>query len=300
MTFLCEGVRFLAGPEPPDADIRTLALWRIQDSDGIVFSGGEVIGRNAMGGTSDAAYDASREAQHAWDVLGVDEFRLLGAKASNVWGDCVYIGPSAGVWTTNFEITDCEFSKTGRQGIAVVAGSDGLVARNRLFEMRRAAFNLEPTLATWGAKRIRYEGNRTGRVRLLWMSSYGRGYNVGDIEVVGNIMEAASGTPVILCGPSDYRPGQGRRGPFKVYDNDFIIGGSPAPGFRFIAVDGLEMSNNRCLFPSSRSMTAVELDDCQGASITNNLFTKASRLISDGGIALGHPASTWTETGNTV
>ncbi len=253
----------------------------------LVVGGGDLVFRNLAvqgnhphGGVSVEAYSAQREFQHAFSFQGVQGVRMERVKASDVWGDFVYIGPdlrsNRTVWSRNVTIEGSTFERNGRQGIAIVAAEDVLISNNRLSQVRRATFNMEPTTAEWGARRVRIMNNVTGRGRLLWFSSGGAGSNVSDITIAGNVMQDETGTPVVFM----VAPRGARRGPILIENNTFIVGGSPAPGFRFGRVSGITLRNNRATFPAARQMIAVGLEEAQQVTIQGNSFCGAARVVS--------------------
>jgi len=246
----------------------------------LVFRNLTIRGANPRAGTAEEAYRADREFQHAFALQGVSDVRLERVAAYDVYGDFVYVGPDIGRgrtfrWSQRVTISDATFARNGRQGIAVVAGEDVLITRVSIRDVRRAVFNMEPTGDRWGARRVRITGNTTGRSRLLWFSSYGRGYDVDDITITGNTMQEPSGVPVIFV----VAPPGGRRGRFVIEDNTFIVTGSPAPGFRFTRVGHVTMRGNRATFAEGRRMTAVRLIDVPEAVIQNNRFCGAAQAV---------------------
>jgi len=246
----------------------------------LVFRNLTVVGNHPHGGTSVEAYSAAREFQHAFALAGVQGARLERIRASDVWGDFVYIGPDLRggrtVWSRNVAVENSTFERNGRQGIAIVAGEDILISNNRLDQVRRATFNMEPTTEEWGARRVRIVNNVTGRGRLLWFSSVGAGSNVSDIVIAGNTMQESTGTPVVHM----VAPHGARRGPVLIENNTFSVGGSPAPGFRFGRVSGITIRNNRATFAAKRLMTAVGLEDAHQVTIQGNRFCGAARVVS--------------------
>ncbi len=273
LVFEGNGATFKAVSEP---DPRRRHILIVGGSD-LVFRNLTVQGAHPHAGTGLEAYQAAREFQHAFALQGVQGVLLDRVRAFDVYGDFVYIGPGrAEEWSRRVTVRDSTFERNGRQGIAVVAGEDVLISGNRIGQVRRATFDIEPTTATWGARRVRIVNNVTGTGRLLWLASGGRGSNVSDITVAGNTMQAETGTPVIYV----VAPSGARRGPFLIEQNTFMVGGSPEPGFRFARVTGVTIRNNRASFPASRQMTAVALEDAQQVLIQGNTFCGAARILA--------------------
>ncbi|MDR7544704.1 MAG: right-handed parallel beta-helix repeat-containing protein [Armatimonadota bacterium] len=287
-------VTFRAGPEPADLTAhqrRTLSVFRLQGGGGYTFRGIRIIGRHPAGGTAEAAYDATREAQHGFWLAGVQGITIEGTIISDVYGDFVYVGPdlrSGVVWSRNVTIRGGEMTRNGRQGIAMVAVDGMTVEGVRLYNLRRAVFNMEPTTSSWGARNVRIIGNRTGAARLLWFSSAGQGWNVSDVVISRNVMETATGVPFVYM----VAPRGGYRGPLVVEHNTMISGGSPAPGMRFDRVRVI-VRNNLVTFPPRRLMTAVGLTDAE-ATVQGDRFCGAARAVG------ADPLSRVTESDNVL
>ncbi len=260
----------------------------------LIFRDVAVVGNHPHGGTAAEAYQAERAFQHAFALQGVQGARLERVRASDVWGDFVYIGPDLRgggiVWSRNVTVEGSTFERNGRQGIAIVAGEDILISGNRIDQVRRATFNMEPTGADWGARRIRIVNNITGRGRLLWFSSGGQGSNVSEVSITGNVMQDATGTPVVYI----VAPRGHHRGPVLIEGNTFIVGGSAAPGFRFDRVSAVTIRSNRATFPANRLMTAVAVEDTQQVVIQDNHFCGAARVLA------AEHSSGVSETSNTT
>jgi len=238
-----------------------------------------VRGANPNAGTAEEAYRADREFQHAFALQGVQGALLDQVQAYDVYGDFVYIGPDyrgTFTWSRQVTVQKSRFERNGRQGIAIVAAEDVVIADNFIGGVRRATFNMEPTGTGWGARRVRIVRNTTGRGRLLWLSSSGRGYNVNEIYIAENTMTAATGTPVVFL----VAPEGGMRGPITIENNTLIVGGSPAPAFRFTRVTGILIRNNRVTLPARREMTVVALTGSARTQVLDNAFCGGARVLA--------------------
>jgi hypothetical protein len=246
-----------------------------------------VMGANSKAGTGDEAFRSDREFQHAFALQGVQAALLENVRASDVYGDFVYVGPDVGrghkfQWSRKVIVQNSRFQRNGRQGIAVVAGEDVLISGNSLGQVRRATFDIEPTATHWGARNIQILNNTTTAGRLIWLASGGRSHDVGDIKIAGNVMKAATGTPIIkVVAPDDgsQPPLGARRGPFIIENNVFIVGGSPAAGIDCVRCVGLTIRNNQLTFPAERSMTAVSIKSTNTTRITGNTFKGAATIL---------------------
>ncbi len=248
-------------------DIRNRAHWRVNnDSSNIVIRNVAVRGPNDAGGLSDEAWDASREAQHAFDIDGASNVTLEGVRASYVFGDGAYIR------SDHVVLRQSRIHNIGRQGVAVANCEDVLIEENDIRDVRRGIFNVEQYGAGWASDNVRILNNTTGRSRLLWMPISGSGV-AGSVLVAGNVMAARTGIPVI----TNIARESGRRGPFVAVDNHFVVGGSPQAAFRLQGIDGLLFAGNSATFPARREMTAVRADDSKGGIITSNVFEDAAK-----------------------
>lgn len=240
-----------------------------------------VRGSNPYAGLSEEAYRADREFQHAFALEGVQGALLDNVQAYDVYGDFVYIGSDnrpegGGRWSSDIIVQNSHFERNGRQGIAICAAEDVVIRWNYLGQVRRATFDLEPSLAAWGARRVLILGNMTGPGKLLWFANAGLGSNVSDIRIVGNVMLGSTGTPVVYV----KTPLGDQRGPFVIEDNDFIVGGSPMAGLDFRRTTGVTIRDNRALFPEIQLMTAVAIQESNSVHVYSNSFMGAAVVLS--------------------
>jgi hypothetical protein len=181
----------------------------------------EVHGAHPDAGQS-GIYDSNREAQHGFDLIGVEGCTLENVTVHDVYGDCVYMSKIRSVVVRDSQLTRC-----GRQGIAVGTGEDVLIENNEIGDSRRGVIDIEPYGKGWRASNIRIIGNRLGESRLLLLPMGGSG-TVGTVFVADNINTQHNGTPAVMntCKPD------ARRGPFMMINNRLSISGSPTQGLR--------------------------------------------------------------------
>lgn len=244
-------------------EIRNRAHWRLdKGSSHIVLRDIHVHGPNPDGGTGTAGWDAAREAQHAFDIDASSHVTLDNVSGAYVFGDGAYLR------SNHVVVRNSKFHHVGRQGIAIAKANDVLVENNDIRQVRRGAINIEQYGKDWASDNIRILNNTTGASRLLWMPISGSGV-AGSILVAGNVMEAATGIPVIY----NKARASGRRGPFVVVDNHFMIGGSKLPAFDLTGIDGMLFAGNSGIASQpKRTMTAVSAHDTKGAIITANVW----------------------------
>ncbi len=139
-------------------------IWRVIDSTRIGLHGMTLDGGYARGGTFDAA------------VQGAAGIALLGSSAdignvtiTNVGGDCVYFGQGETSARTRSSgtVADSSCSRTGRNGIAIVAGNNILVRHVRLTAIGYDVFDVEPNPGLdYGSNGVTFEGNTVGTFAL--------------------------------------------------------------------------------------------------------------------------------------
>jgi hypothetical protein len=246
---------------------RCRAHIRISGGRNILVRDVEVHGAHPNAGQS-GIYDSNREAQHGFDLIGVEGCTLENVTVHDVYGDCVYMSKVRSVIVRDSKLTRC-----GRQGIAVGTGEDVLIENNEIGDSRRGVIDIEPYGKEWRASNIRIIGNRLGGSRLLLLPMGGSG-RVGTVFVADNINTQHNGTPAVS---NTGHPGQ-HRGPFIMINNRLSIGGSPTQGLRVKYNDGVFIAGNKLLFPERRKMTALDLEGSHGAVVGNG-FVDAAELI---------------------
>ncbi len=135
-------------------------IWRVSDSAGIGLHDMKLNGDYAKGGTFDPA------------VQGAAGIALLGSSAdigdvtiSNVGGDCVYFGQgrTSARARSSGTVHDSSCSRTGRNGIAIVAGNNILVRHVRLNAIGYDVFDVEPNPGgNYGSNGAAFDGNTIG------------------------------------------------------------------------------------------------------------------------------------------
>jgi Right handed beta helix region len=247
---------------------RTRSQWSFEGGSNIVVRNVIVKGANPHAGTGDAAYVASLEAQHAFNIWSTNNIELDHVTATDVYGDFVYIGPQAGGLAKNIYIHDSTFDRNGRQGISVT-GADGVrIIRNTITDTRRATFDLEPNGPDWGALNVDIEDNTIGPGRLNVLSSAGIG-PVSNIIFSGNTIERPFN---MLVGDT----AGGRRGPFTIRDNvaTETWGSSAGSGaLDFSNIDGLAVTGNTIPLQAGRGDYGVRANTSCNVVVTGNTVT---------------------------
>lgn len=252
--------------------VRTRSQWRVEDCEDMVLKNLRVIGACENGGRN-GDYDYNREAQHAFDLLGVKGVLLENIHASDVFGDGVYISKDS----RNVTVRKSRIERTGRQGMAVGKAFGILIEDNDILDSRRGLLDIEPYGSDWACGDVRVIGNRFGDSRLLALPMGGGG-EIGAVLVANNTFTGPNGTPLLMHRTKEEGV---KRGPFFFVGNTANIGGSPAPGLRFGGVDGILIAGNRLAFHPERKM-AVLSTKTGPTGVFGNSFPGADRIFDDG------------------
>src|SRR5574343_1805274 len=113
--------------------------------------------------TGSALYDPAGEAQHGVGVYGGSRIEVAGCTIRRTWGDALYVSNGAAAdWAAGVWMHDCGATDIGRMGVAIVAGRDVTVERNRLDRIGCGVFDIEPDLDAQGADGIAFVDNAVG------------------------------------------------------------------------------------------------------------------------------------------
>jgi hypothetical protein len=287
LTFEGNGAEFFATTE----GYRERSHWWLRNSDGITIRDVIVRGANPNAGTDAAAYFADREGQHGFDLGGARNVLLERVTVTDVYGDFVYIGLDKSGWSKRVTVRDSTFERNGRQGFAITAGEDVLIERNRISEVRRATFDIEPNAPHWGARRITISDNDIGPGRLNFMSGHGSAAPVEDIVVRNNRL---TGRPMNI---SLEAPESKRRSNISIIGNvsDRSFG-SPVAAIRITGFDGVTIQDNVIPLAAGRNMTGVHLMSSCQIVVSGNQFTNASQEVKTDGYVCANKSAPATTT----
>jgi hypothetical protein len=251
--------------------VRTRSQWRIDDSQDVVLRNMRVIGAHKHGGR-EGEYDANREAQHAFDVLGVKGVLIEAVQVSDVFGDGIYISGGS----RDVTVRRSRIQRTGRQGMAIGSAHGILIEENDVRDSRRGLLDIEPYGKQWSCGDVRVIGNHFGDSRLLALPMGGSGA-IGAVLVANNTFEGPNGSPLVL---NRTKSAGVKRGPFFFVGNSGQVGGSPAPGLRFGEVSGVLIAGNRLAFSAQRNMSVLSTETGP-TGVFGNRFPGAARLADD-------------------
>ena len=237
-----------------------------------------IRGANFDGGKRNG-YHPDLEAQHAFSVSGASDVVLDDVQAYDLYGDFVYIGSGTrGETSRNVTVSNSEFSRSGRQGISITNAVDVTIKGNKIGEVPRSLFDIEPNVPTQQARSIHIIGNTTGAAGNFWLANKGAPASIGDIEISGNRMTAATGGLFFV-----YSESGPYRGPYVFENNDLIandkVTDEGSKGAFFLThAENITIRNNRVSFEGG-DMPAVQLRDSHHVQLTGNKFTGAGETI---------------------
>lgn len=263
---------------------RTRMQLVLEGGRGITVHNLVIRGANFSAGAHRGAYHPDLEAQHAFSVSGATDVVLDDVQAYDLYGDFVYIGSGPkGQTSHNVTVSNSKFSRSGRQGISITNAVNVTIKGNNISEVARSLFDIEPNDLKQQARSIHIIGNTTGAAVNFWLADKGAPASIGDIEISGNRMTAATGGLIFVFAPSGPY-----RGPFMFENNDLIandkvIDEGSKGAFFFTHAENITIRNNTVSFEGG-DMPAVELRDSHHVQVTGNRFTGAGQtmLATDG------------------
>lgn len=227
-----------------------------------------VKGSNPYAGMDDRAWSSHMEAQHAFELLGVQGAELTGLNASDVWGDFVYIGRHSEGKTPSRNVTvhDSTFTRNGRQGISVTSAENVEIYRNSISEVRRTTFDLEPNTADRTVRNVSIHDNTIGRGRLNFVSAGGQGA-VHGLSVVSNILKGRSMNASLTAGPA-------RRSGVTFVGNrsDATYGNAGGGLISITGTDDIVVKNNTQRLDAGRGMAFVITRDGCRVDVSGNTW----------------------------
>lgn len=239
-----------------------------QGGSAIVVRGLVVRGANPSAGTGNGAYVPAFEAQHGFEFAGVEGGELDGVTATDVYGDFVYLGPYLSKPSKGIRIRNSNFSRNGRQGVALTHAEDVVFENNRMGDVRRAHFDIEPNFVADAVRRVTIRNNTFGAGRLAFLASGGAPGTVEDISIEHNVLNGKPLTVTVAA------PAGSRRKRFRIVGNTSDMGHGSAMGYLmlFSGVDGLEVSGNTNPLQANRNMFGVKTISSCGVVVRNNVW----------------------------
>jgi hypothetical protein len=200
---------------------------------------------------------------------------------SQVWGDFVAFERAIahGPRCLRCTVTRLTATGTGRQGVSWVAADHCTVQDSTLNEIRRTAFDFEPSTAVLGDG-ITYaiaQRNTINRHKLNFVSSGGAiGSEVNHVLIdSNNIIGATTGSAIghVDVGTSD--GGTSRRSDWTFTNNTGTVRyGNSGTGLGqvciFKQIDGVTVGGNTELLSKSQVMYFVDFQDCTSVTLTPN------------------------------
>lgn len=216
----------------PDSCGRECSLFYLQGGNrGIIIRGFVLAGNSVTPGT----YDPAREHASGITVVGGGQVELAEITVEAVGGDALTITGSAPEWPNDIWFHDSHVISAGRNGVAVIAGSDVVVERVAFDASGYTVFDIEPNTDRQGASNIRFLDNTAGTWTNSFVSAEGApGSEVNGVVVSGNTVTGGSLLTAIELP---------RRQNVTFINNTSQVPGD-GPVLRFAHVDGLTVTGN--------------------------------------------------------
>jgi hypothetical protein len=257
---------------------------------GHVFRNLNIVGPHAnAGGLRD--YIPQLEAQHGFDILGVDGLEMDHVSIRNVYGDFVHLGNfGTGVidtatglqtraWSKNIYIHDSHFQGAGRQGIAFTATEDVRIERNYIGNVSRSMLDIEPDGDRAGIRRLMVRDNTFGPAINHFLAGHGSKGASEDVTVENNRLQNAR---MIISTENEGN----RRKNWRIVGNvSDRITGTPVPLMRFYLIDGLVVRGNVQTLNPNQPTIGVYVSDSCGVDVGGNSFPGATAEYDVGATA---------------
>jgi hypothetical protein len=256
--------------------------WWILHSRGITLKNMIVRGANPHAGARSDAFVPKMQWQHAYYIKGSENVLLENVQGYDVYGDFVTIAPMMvkGVPLTSRNVTvrNSHFERNGRMGIAVGGGENIVIRSNYIGEVRHALLDLEPEWPDLSISNVRFIGNTTGKVWLVWFANGGVcNAGVSDITIAYNAMKAGTHGeyPAVWVRTP---PGCARRGPFLIRGNSLLAHPGSYAAVELQKVHDAVVENNRIsLLHDRRTRVLANLTEATNVFILDNTVTADPR-----------------------
>lgn len=244
-----------------------------------------------------------KEWQAAYSVTGSANVLLDKVQGYDLYGDFVEISP---MWvkrdpitSRNVTVQNSHFERGGRQGVSVIGGESILIQNNYIGGVPHDILDLEPSFPTLPIRDVRFIGNRTGPVWLVWFANHGLcNTGVSNITIADNVMEvrASNDYPVVWVKPP---VGCAKRGPFTIERNTLRVR-QPIAAFDLAQTHHVLIRANRVLFefagPGGRTRLLADMKKTTRARVLSNLVSADPRdKVS---FARGDRESDYVSSGN--
>ena len=216
----------------PDTCGRDCSLIYLRSGNrGIIIRGFELVGNSPTPGV----FDSAREQEAAITIVGGGQVEITDVTISGVGGDGLTLTGDAPDWPSAIWFHDAHVVSSGRNGVAVIAGSDVVVERVAVDQSGYSVFDIEPNTSDQGASNIRFLDNTAGTWTNSFLSADGAaGSVVSGITVSGNTVTGAS-----LLTAIDLARRQN-----IVFTNNTSRVTAYGPVLHFAHVDGLTVTGN--------------------------------------------------------
>ncbi len=184
-------------------------------------------------------------------IKGASNVELDRVDITRVKGDCVYLGLSpSGVWASDVWYHDSSCDLTGRQGVAIVAGSDFRTERVSFDKIAINVLDIEPNDGRGGARNIVFDNNTVGTyshssqfVGFFFGANGSHDAVVDGVKVRNNVVTGKTLSTLVGDEWTGYS-GQRNRRNITFTGNRSTVSTTWGPVLKFRHVDGVTVSGN--------------------------------------------------------
>lgn len=240
----------------------------VSDSQNITIKDLTVRGPNSNGGP-DGQYIAELEAQHAYNIIDSENTVLSNVEGYQVWGDFVYMSGGDGLTVRNGT-----FAQNGRQGLAIVDGSNLLFENNDMRQVRRSMIDFEANYAGANMQNLTFRNNLFGPARLNFLANGGADAVIENVLFNNNTLDGMA-MKIHIVPPNKANPSDAssfKRRNYRFIDNDSNRQHG-TNSERTIIVDsvlGFNFTGNNTVAQENRNMKLIELRRVRDAVMKNN------------------------------
>jgi hypothetical protein len=243
--------------------------WRIKLSHYITLQNIKTDGPNTAW-----VYNSELEGQHGIGINGSDHILVSGISVRETYGDCVMVSRggngNGNTPSTDVIVRNSTCTNIGRQGMSVTMARRVTLTGNRLDNVRRTVFDLEPNVPGQFAEDIMISYNKVSFYNHFFVGSGGAGCNVRNITIRGNSSDGGGIGIKVAQNMTCHKSG------FLVEGNTFHMNvGLHWTGWAaFQDTDNVTVRGNRIL--TTRGMPGVKFQDAGGSLVVaDNQFPGA-------------------------
>ncbi len=223
------------------------------------------------GPNSDGSFVAALEGQSGFTVIASTHVVLDNVSVSNTFGDGVYVTGKS----NDVVVRSSNFDKVGRQGVAIVSGSNVLVELDHFQHVARSVVDVEPGFPSSSVTAVHVQKNEIGSFNLFALAAGGAGANVNDLWFQDNHITGGNGIAVFVGMTHWARHGLHIIGNKSDVPGKVVSGSGRDGVIQLARIDGVEITGNQQHIDGHAP--AVTLDGVCNLVMNSNEFPGTSR-----------------------